>query len=169
MINILGRRFYVSSLGLSVETNKDTLLYFWPWTRPNVAPFKMAKFYSKALDQNFLSKSTYTPLINYYLGRVDIYGPKIVGFTSAEVIQALVNYKYSIGWFVTLHDINPMKKSSDFWRALPEEKAKILLKDVVILRCKDIAEVQDICRSIDNGFATVLGWRDGNLIDWNGE
>lgn len=91
------------------------------------------------------------------------------GFSFNDVLVHWLRTQYPKGIYVVLYDINPTQKPSDFWRSLPPEKARILISDVVVLRCDRISEMQDLCASISTEFASAIGWVDGNIADWNWE
>jgi hypothetical protein len=152
----------ISQKGVWIRYKYDSILYPWSWT----TSWKNA-FFSKALGKEYLSKIQYEDDLNKLLERPSNFESKLEGFSTEDLIRLLINQKYPYGFYVTLHDINPMKKTSDFWRALPEKKAVVLLEDVVVLHCKGDNEVHELCSSIDPGFASVQGWRDGRLIDGN--
>jgi len=133
--------FTFSQKGLWVRYKYDDILHYWSWR----SSFKDS-FYSKTLKKEYLSKTLYEHDLDILLQTPSSFETKLVGFKTSDLIRCLVKDKFPYGYFVTMHDINPMKKSSDFWRALPEKKAVVLLEDVV-----------------------VLGWKNGLLIDGNYE
>lgn len=93
--------------------------------------------------------------------------PKIEGVTLETLICTYAVVNLRVGSYVVLSNINMGAKPSTFWRTVPESSRQAFTKDIVVLKCKDAAEADALCRSIGRSFADAHSFEDGSLIDSN--
>lgn len=67
-------------------------------------------------------------------------------------------------FLVCLCHIDPAARSQRFWSMLKKEQITEMLKDVVVLRCKDLTEMETLIESIDRNFADAVGVCNGRLL-----
>ena len=92
------------------------------------------------------------------------------GYSYANhILLDWLRLRFKHGSYVVMYDINSTQKPNEFWLSLPLKKAVELTKDVVVLKCKNKEEVQDLLTAIDPSFASAIGWVNGNMVDWNWE
>ena len=63
-----------------------------------------------------------------------------------------------------LYDLDPSQKPSLLWSKLPAELKTELTKDIVVVNCKGLRLVQEICDSTSRSFAVALGVKDGRIV-----
>lgn len=151
--------------GISFPHEGDEILWYWPWVRPSFKYEGISETYkykSLNLDQEFTDFEKY----EFAVDKNSIKG-KVEGFVFTDLLYSWMKVKLRHGHFVVLYDINVSSKSTSFWTRIPSRYQKELVKDVVILRCKDKREVIHLCQSIEENFATAIGVSNGDLIAFN--
>ena len=101
----------------------------------------------------------------------DEVGPnnKLLGIDYVDVVAHWISINHSNKHIIALHNINVEAKNIKFWAKVPQTDIKYFLKDVVLLRCKDIPELTRLINNISEDFADAYGYSKGVLIHSNKE
>lgn len=94
---------------------------------------------------------------------------KLTGLDYSEILFQWAYLVYPDDHIIVLHNINVEAKNVGFWAKIPLEQVKHFIKDVVILRCKDISEMTRLVNNIGIDFAEAYGFSKGLLIITNKE
>jgi hypothetical protein len=94
---------------------------------------------------------------------------KLAGFDYLDILHVWVKSEYAGAHVIVLTEINAEAKDVEFWARIPKGQALEFLKDVVVLYCKDMSEIEKLVPSIGTKFATAYGFCDGNLVLTNKE
>ncbi len=133
------------------------LIYSWPWNKKVEAEF----IYPDTRKGRLLKAAE-------YLGKYRITAEeKVQGYSLEDLVLCWIKNSLQYGQYVVLYDINVSKKSSEFWTIIPEHQKVNLTKDMVLLTCKDVAQVKTLCDSIDINFASAIGVSNGEIFYWN--
>lgn len=148
--------------GIVFSYHGDVLTWKWPWLPRENTKFSSAQY-----------KFSCNSLVDYWkqLGVISYKETssisKVAGLSMHDVISQWVKTNLRFGFYVVLHDINPRVKPMDFWDRVPEKDRVEFAKDVVILRCKDLKEVESLCDSVSTDFAAAEGIVYGEIVYWN--
>lgn len=146
----------LSTLGIWIEFGKDRLCRVWPWKRGYPL-----KWYSQNLDTYFPSKQSYMENFSKFERKR---GENQIGIDLGEILLEWVQFSYSKQIIVVLFDINVAEKSSTFWDKVPYDRRSVFVKDVVILKCKDIRQAVQIVDSTYSNFAKAFAFKNGKII-----
>jgi hypothetical protein len=152
--------------GISFKYHGDVLLWKWPWARGLYG----APYHSSFLTKDFNNFNEYWILFGEDRAFIKIGGGKgkIHGFDlTEEVIPQWSSRVWPNEYIVCLFNIDPSAKGPKFWSIIDKEKRIELLKDVVVLRCKDKTEMNNLLDSIDKNFASAIGVFNGSLVGSN--
>lgn len=151
----------ISKKGITFNYNNDEITWVWWWARIAYP------FYSMIYDLKFFSFKEYWQ----HIGRMDkpLGLAKIKGYSLQSLVYSWAKLNCRVGHYVLLFDINVEAKPASFWRSIPDRDKKELLEDLVVLKCKDEAEIESLCNSISRDFATAIGIQDGYVVYWNEE
>ena len=87
----------------------------------------------------------------------------ILGYTQGDIINDWIHLRFSGEHLVVLFDIDISGKPVAFWDNIPDTKRIVFANDIVVLRCKDMRQVENIVYSVEKEFATAFGYRNGKL------
>lgn len=93
----------------------------------------------------------------------------LLGYNYDEVFDEWVSLRFDGEHIVILHDINLSSKPVAFWDNIPDTRRIIFSKDIIVLRCKDLRQVQNIVYSVEKEFAVAYGYKNGKRIIGNYE
>lgn len=156
----------VTKAGLIVDRLGDSFIFLWIW-------WDWKKFsFRKTLSSNYALTFTSFEEYREYCNRqsvADIFAFRraLYGYSTLSLLQVLIEERFPLGFYVIFYDMDLNAKPSDFWKKIPSDRAKAFLKDTCVISCKDMSEVSSICRSTDPTFASVVGWGNGAIVDWN--
>ena len=136
----------------------DDICLMWIW---NVKP---NRYYSRKLVCTFSSIKEYR---KYMGSSVGVKERKVLGISYKEMIEVWVNLNFGNEYVIALLDIDVSKKDNVFWENIPYIKRVVFSNDVIILRCKDLGQQQQIMDSLDPGFATAYAFKAGLLVRSN--
>lgn len=159
----------VSWSGLWFKYQGDELIYLWPWIREvqsgNGGYFKYRSLhlegYYSSLAEYLISVGKHEANNSNKLNNIKSY------YWDTEILPSWIKDKLRFGLHVVLYNINAQGKPSSFWEAIPSDKRLHFVKDVVVLHCKTMRELQKICDTVEGSFATAIGVKDGTIIYWN--
>ena len=136
----------------------DDICLMWIWNaKPN-------RYYSRKLVCTFSSIKEYR---KYMGSSVGVKERKVLGISYKEMIEVWVNLNFGNEYVIALLDIDVSKKDNIFWENIPYIKRVVFSNDVIILRCKDLGQQQQIMDSLDPGFATAYAFKAGLLVRSN--
>lgn len=149
----------INKQGITFKYRGDDLTWIWWWNRTNGFKYDSATY-----QKHFESIPNYL----IYTGQQTIpFSPsneKLKGLNYQELIEQWAYYELKFGFNVVLFDIVLQAKPASYWNALGLSDRSKFLQDIVILNCKSIKEVIEICDSIDINFARAIGVNCGNII-----
>lgn len=145
--------------------NKDYICYNWFWNRS-----AGNNYYSQKFSINFPSLKAYEKYadhIGYSGPEADIKSKNIFGLNYEDIIREWVQLNFGSECIVILTDIDVSQKSMDFWDSIPYVKKVVFTKEVVVLKCKDFSQVEQIVNSVERKFASAFGFKAGTLVYTN--
>ena len=157
---------FFNSLGVNFKYHGDVITWMWPWARTPIGN----PYHSSLLNRDFNSFSEYWVSQGEERAFLKLSGEggKLYGF---DLIEQVIPFWSSRIWpneyLVCLTDVNPKSKGPKFWALLDSKKRSSLLKDVVVLRCKDLTEMEVLLDSIDISFAKAFGVLNGAILECN--
>src|SRR5438445_100940 len=78
---------------------------------------------------------------------------KLVSFDYTEILSQWIYFKFPYDHVIVLSNINVQAKNIQFWAKIPQKEVPHFLKDIVILRCKDVSELVRLVDNIGPDFA----------------
>jgi hypothetical protein len=153
----------ISKRGITFDYNNDELTWFWWWVRTYLSGKYESLIYSTP-NTCFNSLKDYWIYVGSKLDFEYTQVAKIAGFDYGTVITSWIKAKLRSGYYVVLYEINMAGKSPSFWRAVPDRLKQEMLKDVVVLKCKDETEALNICHSISSDFAYSICVTNGQVV-----
>lgn len=151
--------------GIWLPYKDDEILWYWPWTKPYYNWGYVEDYYSLYslnLDQKALSFKEYKK--EYASSGMKA---KVEGFVLTDLLHNWIKVKLRNGHFVVLYDINVSSKSTSFWTRIPSRYKKEMVKDIVVLRCKDKKEAIFLCNSIEEDFASAVAVSNADIVSIN--
>jgi hypothetical protein len=94
---------------------------------------------------------------------------KLTGFDYTDILSQWVSMKYPLDHVIILMNINVEAKNIQFWAKVPQVEIGNFLKDIVVLRCKDLSQLAQLIGNIPEEFAEAYGYSAGCLISYNKE
>jgi hypothetical protein len=135
----------------------DTIYYYWPWIRHiHLA----GKYYSVYLSEFFSFFYNYNILRD---NTTEFLNDKIRGLNITSILEEWVLLKYPHEVLVILIDIDVSTKPMSFWATIPYAKEVLFTKEVIILKCKDRRQMEQIVDSTSITFATAIGYVAGKV------
>jgi hypothetical protein len=136
----------------------DKICFMWFWNSlPNT-------YYSEKLHCTFSSIKEYKKYMGSAVGMKE---RNIFGISYKNLISSWVRINFDGEYILVLTDIDLSKKPSLFWENIPYIRKMAFTEEVVILKCKDSSQMQNIVDSIESSFATAWGYRNGILVSTN--
>ena len=154
----------ISNQGIEFKYYHDVLTWLWPWRRQHGG-----KFWSDHFNHSFPNLNSYWMRMGTLDAVLTRFGEKVNGHSWIEILCVWVNVTYSMRDVVVLYNVNVSAKGVSFWAKIPREKIEDLMQDVIVLRCKDRAEVFRLISSIPPSFADACGFVAGRFIGTNEE
>lgn len=151
-----------SKTGVTFKYHGDQLTWRWPWSRNG-----MERYYSTIYTQDFNSLSEYWKHVGVVEEALVKSSGKLEAYSELEVLSVWVRRLYPTSHVVVLTNLDASAKGISFWSRLPKDQVEHLLKDVIVLRCKDKTEVFRLVDSVEATFADAFGFSFGQLIETN--
>ena len=127
----------INKQGISFSYYGDTLTWLW------------GKGYSSALYEGIFSdRNHYWQHIGAVEERSRTKG-NLVGASWHNIITFWVKSRFLYETVVVVWDIQYNTKDKAFWRSLPRKSVEAFLEDVVVFRCKDLNQADQIRNSIE--------------------
>lgn len=76
-------------------------------------------------------------------------GGNVLGISLGEVITSWVKTRFAYEVVVVLWDIDYAAKDQVFWKTLPAKTVKAFCEDIVVFRCKDASQADNIRESVE--------------------
>ena len=155
---------FLNKQGINFKYYGDILLWKWPWVRQG-AP----KFFSKFHSKDFKSLPEYWAHSGKmeYLASKSYDGIKILGFSYIEILNDWVSIHFCTEHVVLVRELDVSAKDVSFWMRIPKDKVKNLVKDIVVLKCKDKTEVFNMMETLDKNFCLAYGYSLGKFVGTN--
>lgn len=154
--------------GVFFKFHGDIIKWRWPWARNLFS----ATYHSSLLNRDFNSFKEYwvscgedRALIKFSSGTGKLHGFEL----TEEILPQWSARLWPNEFIVCMFNVNPMAKGPKFWSMLDKFKRSELLKDVVILRCKDKTEMETLLDAIDVNFASAISLFNGQLQGSNSQ
>lgn len=148
----------IDTRGIRYNYMGDRIWLMWFWAPlPN-------RYYSEKLHCTFSSLKEYK---KYMGSAVGLKHRNVIGISYKELITAWVEDNFKGEYVVVLTEIDLNKKPSVFWENIPYIKKMAFTNEVVILRCKDQAQMEQIIDSTEQSFAIAWGFKSGQLVHLN--
>ena len=153
----------VSKEGFSFKYHGDVVLRYWPWI------YSKYKYRSQLLSRDFNSFPEYWMAVGEEstLIKTTHSTGKLSGFDIKEVLGQWSARLYPAEYIVILFDINHGAKGPSFWSRLTVKQKSTLLKDYVVLRCKDKNGASALIESIAPQFASAFVFLNGEELGSN--
>lgn len=150
--------------GVYFRYHGDTMLWRWPWLRKNVG-----KYWSSRFGSDFYDLANYWQHVGVVETALSRSYNKVNGHSMLEVLSFWATVTYPLENLVVLTNVDVSAKGVSFWARLPKEKVEDLMQDIVVLRCKDRAEVFRLISSTPTSFADAYGFAGGKLVGTNSD
>jgi hypothetical protein len=156
--------FSLSWTGIIRVWSDDLLVY--PWLSIFTFAFYFISF---KYSTSFVNIDKYLEYRKQVLGEVGEEYRKLLGIDYSDIISQWVYLKFPFEHIIVLSNVNVEAKNIQFWARIPQTESIHFLKDLIILRCKDVSEMNRLIDNISHEFADASGYSAGVLITTNGE
>lgn len=128
---------HISKKGISFNYYGDVLTWLW------------GKGYTSALYEGiFTSRTHYWQHIGALEERSRTKG-NLLGVPLSELVNFWVKTRFAYEVVVVLWDIDYTAKDKVFWKTLPSKTVQAFCEDIVIFRCKDLSQANQIRESVE--------------------
>lgn len=156
--------FRLSWAGIIRVWSDDRILYTWL----SILTFAFY-FFSFKYTTSFVNINNYQKYREQVQSEIGGKYRKLRGLEYSDIVSQWVYLKFPFEHIIILSNINVEAKNIEFWAKVPKTEAIHFLKDIVLLRCKDISEMNRLINNIAPEFADAHGYSAGILITTNGE